>query len=99
MEHIDWGNRWIYKGSKTQPPCDQFVYWNVIKTIFPIQKSEIDAYKRKLNQIGINTEGTKGNWREIQKGFNRDVMFITSSSLKLGLHLLSLLMVASYTMY
>ena len=31
MQTLDWSERWVYKGSKTQPPCEQFVYWNVLK--------------------------------------------------------------------
>ena len=30
-------NRWVYKGSVTTPPCDTFVYWNVLKRVYPIK--------------------------------------------------------------
>ena len=36
MVLIDWSHRWIYKGSLTFPPCHQFVYWNIIYTVYPI---------------------------------------------------------------
>merc|ERR1711935_911337 len=35
MEALDWGNRYAYKGSLTTPPCDQYVYWNVIRRVYP----------------------------------------------------------------
>ena len=34
---VDKTNRWVYKGSVTTPPCAQKVYWNVLKTIYPIK--------------------------------------------------------------
>jgi len=37
MALIDLEDRWIYKGSKTFPPCGGIVYWNVIRKIYPIQ--------------------------------------------------------------
>ena len=36
MDHLDWSHRWVYKGSKTIPPCEKFVYWNVIDTVYPL---------------------------------------------------------------
>ena len=37
MQQIDMSNRWIYKGSRTKPPCDKYVYWNVIDKFTPFQ--------------------------------------------------------------
>ena len=28
---LDTGNRWVYKGSLTRPPCDHHIYWNVLR--------------------------------------------------------------------
>ena len=36
MMMADMNNRWVYKGSVTTPPCDTFVYWNVLTTVYPI---------------------------------------------------------------
>ena len=37
MMLVDMNNRWVYKGSVTTPPCETYVYWNVLKRIFPIK--------------------------------------------------------------
>ena len=37
MMMVDTSYRWVYKGSVTTPPCGRFVYWNVIRTIYPIK--------------------------------------------------------------
>ena len=36
MRLVDFDNRWIYKGSLTTPPCNKYIYWNVLRTIYPI---------------------------------------------------------------
>ena len=48
LSNVDWSERWAYKGSKTQPPCEQFVYWNVLKTVYPIDADDLRFFKRKL---------------------------------------------------
>jgi carbonic anhydrase len=37
MNSINMSNRWVYKGSLTRPPCERFVYWNVIDRVYPIR--------------------------------------------------------------
>lgn len=37
MEMVDSKNRWIYLGSVTTPPWAKDVYWNVLRTIYPIK--------------------------------------------------------------
>jgi len=37
MNMVDTDNRWVYKGSVTTPPCARDVYWNVLRTIYPIK--------------------------------------------------------------
>lgn len=44
MDHLDWSQRWIYKGSKTIPPCNKYVYWNVIDAIYPIEETTLRLF-------------------------------------------------------
>jgi len=44
MMMFDMRNRWTYKGSVTTPPCKQNVYWNVLKTIYPIKQKYVDQF-------------------------------------------------------
>lgn len=37
MMMVDMSERWVYKGSVTTPPCDTFVYWNVVRKIYPLR--------------------------------------------------------------
>lgn len=66
MDHLDWNHRWVYKGSKTIPPCDKFVYWNVIDTVYPIEAVSVELFKKKLLEGGIHAIGDAGNYRIIQ---------------------------------
>jgi carbonic anhydrase len=45
MELINLDERWTYKGSTTTPPCEQFVYWNVLSTVYPIKKKHLELIK------------------------------------------------------
>lgn len=63
MMMFDMRNRWTYKGSVTTPPCAQNVYWNVLKTIYPIKQKHVDMFKKQLKRVD-GLEKT-GNWREI----------------------------------
>jgi len=61
---FDMRNRWTYKGSVTTPPCAENVYWNVLKTIYPIKQKYVDQFKSQLaREPGLENYG---NWREIQ---------------------------------
>lgn len=42
MMMADMNNRWVYKGSVTTPPCDTYVYWNVLTTVYPISQKHLD---------------------------------------------------------
>ena len=37
-------DRWTYKGSVTTPPCAENVYWNVLRTIYPIKQKYVDQF-------------------------------------------------------
>ena len=45
MNMVDMKNRWAYKGSFTEPPCETKVYWNVLHSIYPIQRKHLDLFK------------------------------------------------------
>ena len=45
MELVNLDERWTYKGSTTTPPCEQFVYWNVLSTVYPIKKKHLELIK------------------------------------------------------
>jgi len=45
MEIIKMEHRWIYKGSETFPPCEKYVYWNVIKKVLPIKIEEFAKFQ------------------------------------------------------
>lgn len=63
MMMFDMRNRWTYKGSVTTPPCAQNVYWNVLRTIYPIKQKHLDMFKSQLaRQEGLDNTG---NWRVI----------------------------------
>jgi len=64
MMMFDMRNRWTYKGSVTTPPCAENVYWNVLKTIYPIKQKYVDQFKSQLARAP-GLENT-GNWRVIQ---------------------------------
>lgn len=44
MMMADMNNRWTYVGSVTTPPCAQNVYWNVLRTVYPIKKRHMDQF-------------------------------------------------------
>jgi len=61
LDMVQMEYRWVYKGSETFPPCEQFVYWNVIKKVYPIRIAEfarfrnlMDARKEDLGGAGNN---------------------------------------------
>lgn len=50
MDLANFEDRWIYKGSVTTPPCDKYVYWNVIRRIHPIKIQVFNQFKEKMQQ-------------------------------------------------
>lgn len=83
MAMVAMNERWIYKGSMTYPPCNQFVYWNIINRVFPVSQEIVDLVGAKLAKTGINTEGTGGNYRVTSHGFNNEVYYVYSGAMKL----------------
>lgn len=79
MNTVDFDNRWMYKGSGTAPPCNQFVLWNVIKKVYPVKQIDIDQFMNKMEKVGAS----QGNYRVVQNRFNPDVAFVSSGSIRM----------------
>jgi carbonic anhydrase len=63
MMMVDTRNRWVYKGSVTTPPCATFVYWNVVRDVYPISAKHYEQYLSQLERVhGLRQ---LGNYREI----------------------------------
>lgn len=59
----DMSNRYTYVGSVTTPPCAQNVYWNVLRTVYPIKQKHVDQF---MNQLKRSNLEVTGNNRVIQ---------------------------------
>jgi carbonic anhydrase len=65
MTMVNTNHRWVYKGSVTTPPCATLVYWNVLRTVYPIKEHHFKLFQDQMNRGKGNLAKT-GNWREIQ---------------------------------
>ena len=50
MNMVDMNNRWTYRGSVTTPPCATSVYWNVLRTVYPIKEKHLNLFKKQLER-------------------------------------------------
>ena len=55
MMLVNMRRRWTYKGSVTTPPCATTVYWNVVKTIYPIKAEHLQKFKDVQMKRGQGT--------------------------------------------
>ena len=76
MTMVDTDNRWTYRGSVTTPPCESSVYWNVLRTVYPIKQKHLDLFK---NQLKIANMLETGNYRLIQPLVDYHKPFILTS--------------------
>jgi hypothetical protein len=53
MLMVDTDNRWVYKGSVTTPPCAGLVYWNVVRTVYPLPPRFLEGFKNQLRRSDI----------------------------------------------
>jgi carbonic anhydrase len=58
MDALDLEDRWMYKGSYTEPPCTGGVYWNVLRTIYPINAEMLDSIKHKMTKLSSEVDDT-----------------------------------------
>ena len=79
MDALEWGNRYVYKGSMTTPPCAQYVYWNVIRRVYPISPEHVRFFRDQQKRFS----GVEDNYREVQTGFNADVIYVESAARKI----------------
>ena len=98
MEALDYKNRWVYKGSTTFPPCEQFVYWNILEKVYPISPAIIDRFNRKLIQMYTYPE-FGGNYRKVQTGFNSDIAFISSRANQMVVAAATMIALGVYTLF
>ena len=95
MMMVNTKDRWVYKGSVTTPPCAQFVYWNVLRTIYPLRQSVLDKFKKQLKRTaGLDQTG---NWREIQKLNGQDPKIIEAEADGINVALLIILIIFAIT--
>ena len=87
MSAVDSTKRWVYQGSKTTPPCDTGVYWNVLSTVYPISLDALETFQKKILVKG-GTEKKKlwtsfeGNYRKTQEETDdHKVNYVTSEVL------------------
>lgn len=52
MKYADLNNRWSYKGSLTTPPCSKTVFFNVMRQVWPMKKSHLDALHNLMKDHG-----------------------------------------------
>lgn len=80
MMMADMNNRWVYKGSVTTPPCAENVYWNVLRTVYPLKQRHLDQFKNQLKRHKGLLE--TGNYREIQPLIDQNPMIISTSAVE-----------------
>lgn len=72
---VDMDNRWVYKGSVTTPPCQETVYWNVLRTVYPIKERHLKQFQ---DDLALDKFDKAGNFRLIQELKDQDPYIITT---------------------
>ena len=55
MDIVNMQSRWIYEGSFTTPPCQEGVYWNIIRTVYPIRLNQLEDIKEKMYRASASS--------------------------------------------
>lgn len=61
LDIVNFNNRWIYLGSETFPPCEQYVYWNVLATVLPIEELTFSKIRAFMDSKKAELGGTGNN--------------------------------------
>lgn len=69
MSVLDTGNRWSYNGSLTTEPCIEYVYFNMLKNVYPIKPHHFAYYKQILTTKAHEDSyaATNGNYRKARE--------------------------------
>jgi len=81
MEAVDWSEKWVYKGSSTQPPCKQHVYWQVLRTVYPIKFKYLEGLKFLLTQNHELIPSNKNN-KAIASERLHSVVFVSGGKVR-----------------
>ena len=81
MEMVDLSNRWVYKGTNTMPPCEKYVYWNVLSTVYPIKQKYVDQFKSQQSRGEGGDLIAFGNNRKTNPVDNHEVARVTDTQL------------------
>jgi len=65
MDTIDFDNRWIYKGSRTMPPCGRYVFWNILHKVYPIRRDVMNKIIENLEVVNQSGHEVFKNQRAI----------------------------------
>lgn len=66
IDHLDLGNRFVFRGSLTTPPYSEFLLWNMVPKVVKINEETLKLFR---HQLTLNDGETNVLWGEP----NRDV--------------------------
>jgi len=82
MKYVDMNNRWSYKGSLTTPPCSKTVFFNVMRTVWPIKQRHLSALHNLMTSHGNGAFFSRadGNHRVIQPVDTQNPVIIVNTN-------------------
>ena len=90
MDIVNFENRWVYKGSMNEPPCEQFVYWNIINGLYPFKIEEFAKFKSLMEKQSHILGTTYSNMRQLQVVVDQTVQYIGAQYLQLSMAIIVL---------
>lgn len=81
MKYADLQNRWAYKGSLTTPPCTKTVFFNVLRTVWPMKKAHLEQFRTMMLKHGKGAffQKADGNHRVVQPVNTQNPVIIVNS--------------------